>query len=85
MLCVLLNKSIVYYGPRYIIYIYFIHNFVIFLLPSLLECAPISRNSTRDITILVPDPSASRVQLSLQQLLGATDRKLNVTLLTLYL
>ena len=58
------------------VFIYYIHNFVISLLPILLECAPISRNSTRDTTAPVPDPSVSRVQLSLQYFVGVTDGKL---------
>lgn len=36
-------------------------------------------------TAALPDPSASRAQLTLQQLLGATYSKLNVILLNLYL
>ena len=72
----------------YILYIclFIIHVILLFsLLPSLLEFAPISRNSTRDTTAPVPDPSVSRAQLSLQQLLGVTYRNLNVPLLTSYL
>ena len=85
MPCALQNNSIAYYGPTYIIYI-FIYIILLFsLLPCLLECAPISRNITRDTTAPVPNPSDSRIQLSLQQLLGATDRELNVTILILYL
>jgi len=82
MLCMLLNDSILYYVPIYIIYMYIYIILLFSLLPRLLESAPISRNSTRDTTAPVPDPSASMVQLSLQQLLAATDRKLKVILLS---